>query len=70
MLFNNFWYIAAGHTNWIDVCPSDGNLLAAGGESKDIKIYDRRQSSLAKILKPLHTSKDYRFFITSGNFES
>lgn len=27
---------------WIDLCPSDANLIAACGTERAIKIYDRR----------------------------
>ncbi len=35
-------------TWWIDVCPSDSNLLAAGGKDISVKVYDRRESKIVK----------------------
>ena len=37
-------------TYWIDVCPTDANLLASCGLGPIIKIYDRRVAKIAKII--------------------
>lgn len=41
-------------TFWIDACPSNGNLIASGGEDKSIKLYDKRSSRIVKIFNELH----------------
>lgn len=46
-------------TNWIDVCPNNGNLLAAGGYDKNIKVYDHRESKVVKTFDGIHLSKKY-----------
>ena len=47
-----------GLTITIDVCPSDGNLLAIGGSN--IKIYDHCESKLTKIFPDIHSSTNSR----------
>ena len=42
-------------TYLIDVCQSNGNLLAAGGQ--DIKIYDRREAKNMATFSGIHKSK-------------
>ena len=54
-LYNNLLILLASMvelTNWIDVCPKDGNLLASCGEGEcmGIKIYDRRESKFVKFV--------------------
>ena len=44
-------------TCWIDVYPTDANLLAASGNDDNIKIYDRRVSKIVKTFKSIHSSK-------------
>ena len=44
-------------TLWIDVCPTDANLLVSGGTDCDIKIYDRRESKIVKIFAGIHSGK-------------
>lgn len=53
-------------TYWIDVCSNDGNLLATGGNDGNIKIYDRRSSSIVKTFE-VHTSKLYFLFFTNDS---
>ena len=36
-------------TEWIDVCPNNGNLLALSGQYMNIKIFDKRSSKVTKI---------------------
>lgn len=43
-------------TLWIDVCQSDGNLLAACGY-RDIQIFDKRVSKIVKTFDDVHASK-------------
>ncbi len=44
-------------TAWIDVCPRDANLLAAGGHDYNVKVYDRRESKIVKTFGDgLHSS--------------
>ena len=45
-------------TLWIDVCPSNQNLLATAGSDKKIKIYDRREAKIVKIIDPTHPGPD------------
>ena len=40
---------------WIDVCKSDGNLLASCGSDDSIKIFDRRESRIIKAFEGIHT---------------
>mgnify|MGYP000981064928 CR=1 FL=1 len=39
-----------------DVCPSNGNLLAASTQ-KDIKIFDKRGSTIVKTFDKVHSSR-------------
>ena len=43
-------------THSIDVCPSNGNLLATNTE-KDIKIFDKRGSTIVKTFDKVHSSR-------------
>ena len=43
------------NANWIDVCPIDGNLLATGGTSRLINIFDKRASKLVNIFYNVHS---------------
>ena len=44
-------------TYWIDVGPTSPNLLAAGGEGKNISIYDKRNSKIARVFENVHTGR-------------
>ncbi len=46
-------------TYWIDVCQSNGNLLASGGDDKVIKIFDKRESKVVKTFEGMHSSKEF-----------
>ena len=35
-------------THWINVCQSNGNLLAAGGGEMVVKVFDKRESRFIK----------------------
>ena len=41
---------------WIDVCQSDGNLLAASGADKRVRIFDKRESKIVQTFDGIHTS--------------
>lgn len=43
-------------TFWIDVCQSNGNLLASGGSS-ETRIFDKRKSKIVNTFKDIHASK-------------
>ena len=40
---------------WIDACPTDSNLLAAGGFGMNISVYDKRNSKVVEVIKGVHT---------------
>ncbi len=44
-------------TNWIDICQSNGNLLASGGQDKAIKIFDKRESKIVETFDDIHSGK-------------
>ena len=41
---------------WIDICQSDGNMLAAGGWSRNVKIFDKRVSKIVQTFQDIHKS--------------
>ncbi len=45
-------------TVWIDVCQSNGNLLASGGTEQIIKIFDKRESKIVKTFEVVHSGKE------------
>ncbi len=45
-------------TFWIDVCQSNGNLLASGGVDRAIKIFDKRESKIVKTFDSVHLGKE------------
>lgn len=49
-------------TLWIDVCPNNGNLLASGGDDRNIKIFDKRVSTIVKTFDHIHSGMDLQFF--------
>ena len=56
MQYYNFFL---GFVRQIDVCPTNGNLLAAGGRcSKSVMIYDRRESKIVKTLGSIHSGNN------------
>ena len=40
---------------WIDVCPRNPNLLAAGGAGKSVSIYDKRSSRIVEKFLNIHS---------------
>lgn len=44
-------YYGIGWMRWIDVCPTNGNLIATGG------IYDHREINVSKKVERIHTGK-------------
>ena len=44
-------------TNWIDVCQSDGNLLALVGSAINIQIFDKRESKFVKMFDKIQIGK-------------
>ena len=48
-------FLSIGWTNWIDVCPTDANLLASTGSNHEINIYDRRESKIERCIDGVHT---------------
>ncbi len=46
------------YTLWIDVCQSNGNLLASGGTDGTIKIFDKRGSKIIKSFEGVHSGKE------------
>ncbi len=51
-------------TFWIDVCQSNGNLLASGGQDGIIKIFDKRESKIVKTFEGVHSSKELHSILT------
>lgn len=49
-----------GFTYRIDVCQSNGNLLAADGIDRKIKVYDKRVSTIIKRFE-VHSGIEYSF---------
>ncbi len=52
-----------GSTIWIDVCQSDANLLASGGDDEIIRIFDKRESKIVKSFEGVHSSKEFPSFL-------
>ena len=51
------WFCISEGTFWIDVCPTNANLLALAGRDSCIKIIDRRESKIVKTFDSIHSSK-------------
>ena len=41
-------------TRWIDVCQSNGNLLASGGGDMTVKIFDKREAKIVQTFDGIH----------------
>ena len=52
-----------GETYWIDVNPKNSNLLATAGYDKQVKIYDKRCSPVARTFDDVHKSKNNRISV-------
>jgi hypothetical protein len=50
-------------TYWIDVCQSNANLLASGGNEKAIKIFDKRESKIIKTFEYVYLGKENHSFL-------
>ena len=46
----------------IDVCPSNGNLLASSGEDNNIKIFDKRNSKIIRTFDDIHSGNLLHLF--------
>ena len=55
-ILNNLLFVG-NPTCWIDVCPTDSNLLASGGVDKSINIFDKRESRIVKTIDDIHSRK-------------
>ena len=44
------------YTFWIDVCQSNGNLLASGGYDGNVEIVDKREAKIVQTFKGIHNS--------------
>ena len=53
-LHPRLFFLALGEILRIDVCQSDGNLLALGGASGDIKIFDKRELKIVQTFPNIH----------------
>ncbi len=53
----------------IDVCQSNGNLLASGGHDKHIKIFDKREPKIVKTFEGDHSGKNSISFVLSFTTE-
>lgn len=51
-----------GFTLWIDVCPSNGNLVASVGQDKKAKIFDKRESRVVQTFDGIHTGNIFKLF--------
>ena len=49
------------HTYWIDVCHSNGNLLVSGGQDKDVKVFDKRESRIVQTIGDIHARNNLLF---------
>lgn len=59
-----YYQLPIGWTNWIDVCPSNNNLLATAGSDLNVKIYDRRESKIVKTIDANHTGTIILIYLT------
>ena len=66
--FSSFYVLFDLHTllvgmiNSVDVCQSNGNLLAAGGWDQNIKIFDKREAKIVQIFEiPCESTMFYKF---------
>lgn len=52
------YFFYEDYTIWIDICPSNGNMLATGGMDKDIKIFDQREAKIVKTFQGIHSGRE------------
>lgn len=55
-------FSSLGYAHGMDVCPNDGNLLASGGVSKTIKIFDKRESTIVWDFKVHSSDLSHKLF--------
>mgnify|MGYP000914691206 FL=1 len=55
-------YYSFNSTRWIDVCPINGNLLAAAGTDGKVKIFDKRELKVVKVFDEVHKGKKFYTF--------
>ena len=61
-------FTSLGVTYWIDVCQSDGNMLASGDSNKQLKIFDKRKSKIVQTFDGIHTGNFcFIFLINHSN---
>ena len=48
-------------TYWIDVCQSNGNLLASGGEDHNVKVFDKREVKIVRTFDDIHYGRIFWF---------
>ena len=58
----SYFLLMVDCARWIDVCQSNGNLLASGGEDCGVHIFDKRESRVVQIFPKSHTSEFFHFF--------
>ena len=44
-------------TWWIDVSPSNGNLVVSGGYDGSVKIFDRREAAVVATFDDVHSGE-------------
>ena len=49
-------------TTWIDVCQSDGNMLATGGDEKKVNIFDKREAKIVQTFDDIHEGNIFGLF--------
>ena len=66
-LLNNLFALL-DWTKWIDPCQANSNLLATGGSSKKINVYDKRNSQIVKTFEDIHSGKQIYLLLRHQNY--